>query len=248
MTFVLVVTLTQISFHKSPLFLYHNKITCFGWDPGYNQLNCGCHKVIHKTACVLISKWMPTVKLTVMSYCAFKLTFYWTLTHKIFISFPGNFRQYEYGLANLYKYGKLNPPDYNLSIISSFVSLIVGPNDWLASPEVRKKPVWNVFLCTLIYVTLTWLFVLTIKTNYCTRSNNWNVQTKNKYLSAVPYKRKWPWIRTKGRSPLTLSWIYDNIVEHSWKYSDLSASTRELLRAVLEDTNNVHPVYINYCT
>jgi len=67
--------------------------------------------------------------------------------------FPGSFRQYDYGLANLYKYGSLNPPDYNLSIISSFVSLIVGRNDWLASPEVRKKPVGNVFLSTLTYVT-----------------------------------------------------------------------------------------------
>lgn len=63
-------------------------------------------------------------------------------------------------------------------------------------------------------------------------------------LNAVPYKRKWPWIKIKGHSRFSLSWIYDNIVEHSWKYSDLSASTRELLRAVLEDTENVHPVYI----
>jgi len=61
------------------------------------------------------------------------------MTHKNFISFPGGFRQYDYGLANLYKYGSLNSPDYNLSIISSFVSLIVGRNDLLASPEVRKK-------------------------------------------------------------------------------------------------------------
>jgi hypothetical protein len=56
-----------------------------------------------------------------------------------FVSLSGNFRQYDYGFANLYKYGKLNPPDYDLANISSFVSLIVGPNDWLASPEVRCK-------------------------------------------------------------------------------------------------------------
>jgi helix-turn-helix protein len=46
----------------------------------------------------------------------------------------------------------------------------------------------------------------------------------------------------------TLSRIYDNIAEHRWKQSNLSASTRELLTAVLEDTDNRHPVYINYCT
>jgi hypothetical protein len=133
---------------------YHNKITCFGWDTGYSQLNSGCHKLMYKTACVLVWKWMPTVKFTVMSDWAFKLTFYWTLTPKFFISFPGSFRQYDYGLANLYKYGNLNPPDYNLSIISSFVSLIVGRNDWLASPEVRKSPVGNVFLSTLVLYML----------------------------------------------------------------------------------------------
>ena len=69
------------------------------------------------------------------------------------ISFPGSFRQYDYGLVNLYKYGNLNPPDYNLSIISSFVSLIVGPNDWLASPEVRIKLAENIFLITLTDIT-----------------------------------------------------------------------------------------------
>jgi len=151
MTFVLVVTLTQLSFHKSRLFTLPQKINCFGWDPRYTKLNCGCHKLMHKTACVAISKWVPTVKLTVMSDCAFKLTFNWTLTDKICISFPGSFRQYDYGLANLYKYGSLNPPDYNLSIISSFVSLIVGRNDWLASPEVRKKTSRK---CFLIYTNI----------------------------------------------------------------------------------------------
>lgn len=58
--------------------------------------------------------------------------------HYVQLLKSGSFRQYDYGLANLYKYGSLNPPDYNLSIISSFVSLIVGRNDWLASPEDAK--------------------------------------------------------------------------------------------------------------
>ncbi|XP_069668913.1 lipase 3-like isoform X2 [Periplaneta americana] len=47
----------------------------------------------------------------------------------------GTFRQYDHGLGNFYKYGSLNPPKYNLAVISTFVSLIVGPNDWLATPK-----------------------------------------------------------------------------------------------------------------
>jgi hypothetical protein len=56
-----------------------------------------------------------------------------------FIPLAGSFKEYDYGFANLYKYGNLQPPDYNLTLISSFVSLIVGNNDWLASPEVSYK-------------------------------------------------------------------------------------------------------------
>jgi hypothetical protein len=55
------------------------------------------------------------------------------------VSLAGSFREYDYGFANVYKYGNLQPPDYNLTLISSFVSLIAGPNDWLASPEVSCK-------------------------------------------------------------------------------------------------------------
>ncbi|KDR15390.1 lipase 3-like [Zootermopsis nevadensis] len=47
----------------------------------------------------------------------------------------GSFRQYDHGLVNLYKYGNLYPPDYNLDNINSSVSLVVGANDWLATPE-----------------------------------------------------------------------------------------------------------------
>jgi hypothetical protein len=55
-------------------------------------------------------------------------------------------------------------------------------------------------------------------------------------------------LRYKAVLVFTLSWIYDNNAEHGRKQSDFSASTRELLRAVLQDTDNVNPVYINYCT
>lgn len=48
----------------------------------------------------------------------------------------GFFRQYDYGfLRNLLKYGNTKPPDYNFAVITSPVSLIVGQNDWLATPE-----------------------------------------------------------------------------------------------------------------
>ena len=38
----------------------------------------------------------------------------------------------------MFKYGNDKPPEYNLAAITSPVSLIVGPNDWLATPEVSK--------------------------------------------------------------------------------------------------------------
>ncbi|PSN43336.1 Lipase 3 [Blattella germanica] len=47
----------------------------------------------------------------------------------------GKFRKYDYELANLYKYGSMKPPKYNLKSINTWVSLIAGPNDWLATPE-----------------------------------------------------------------------------------------------------------------
>jgi hypothetical protein len=39
----------------------------------------------------------------------------------------------------VFKYGNNKPPEYNLAAITSTVSLIVGPNDWLATPEVSKS-------------------------------------------------------------------------------------------------------------
>jgi len=51
----------------------------------------------------------------------------------------GFFRQYDYGfIKNVFKYGNNIPPEYNLAAITSPVSMIVGPNDWLATPEVSK--------------------------------------------------------------------------------------------------------------
>jgi hypothetical protein len=64
---------------------------------------------------------------------------------------PGFFRQYDYGfLKNLLKYGNTTPPEYNLAAITSPVSLIVGPNDWLATPEVSESS--NASLLVLVFV------------------------------------------------------------------------------------------------
>jgi lysosomal acid lipase/cholesteryl ester hydrolase len=52
----------------------------------------------------------------------------------------GSFRQYDYGfIKNVFKYGNNKPPEYNLAAVTSPVSMIVGPNDWLATPEVSKS-------------------------------------------------------------------------------------------------------------
>ncbi|KDR15392.1 Lipase 3 [Zootermopsis nevadensis] len=57
----------------------------------------------------------------------------------------GMFRQYDYGfIRNLIKYGNTNPPEYNFAVITSPVSLIVGQNDWLATPEVRYPLLTNI--------------------------------------------------------------------------------------------------------
>lgn len=52
----------------------------------------------------------------------------------------GSFRQYDYGfIKNVFKYGNNKPPEYNLAVVTSPVSMIIGPNDWLATPEVSKS-------------------------------------------------------------------------------------------------------------
>jgi lysosomal acid lipase/cholesteryl ester hydrolase len=63
----------------------------------------------------------------------------------------GFFRQYDYGfLKNLMKYGNTKPPEYNFAVITSPVSLIVGPNDWLATPEVSES--FSALLPNLVFV------------------------------------------------------------------------------------------------
>jgi hypothetical protein len=65
---------------------------------------------------------------------------------------PGFFRQYDYGFfRNLLKYGNTKPPEYNFAVITSPVSLIVGPNDWLATPEVSES--FSAALLLLVLVT-----------------------------------------------------------------------------------------------
>jgi hypothetical protein len=63
----------------------------------------------------------------------------------------GFFRQYDYGLLrNLFKYGNTKPPEYNFAVITSPVSLIVGPNDWLATPEVRES--FSALVLILVFI------------------------------------------------------------------------------------------------
>jgi hypothetical protein len=58
----------------------------------------------------------------------------------------GTFRQYDYGfILNLIKYRNTKPPEYNIAAITTSVSLLVGPNDWLATPEV-SVPTEHLFL------------------------------------------------------------------------------------------------------
>ncbi|XP_069668914.1 lipase 3-like [Periplaneta americana] len=48
----------------------------------------------------------------------------------------GMFRQYDYGFVrNLMNYGNTKPPEYNFAVITSSTSMLVGSNDWLATPE-----------------------------------------------------------------------------------------------------------------
>lgn len=46
----------------------------------------------------------------------------------------GKFRMYDYGLVeNLFKYGSISPPNYDLSAISAPVYLHYSQNDWMAA-------------------------------------------------------------------------------------------------------------------
>ncbi|PSN43337.1 hypothetical protein C0J52_14182 [Blattella germanica] len=50
----------------------------------------------------------------------------------------GRFQQYDFGIVkDLFRYGNTKPPEYNFASITASISLIVAPNDWLATPEVR---------------------------------------------------------------------------------------------------------------
>lgn len=48
-----------------------------------------------------------------------------------------NFQQFDYGyIENLWKYGSMHPPEYNMSNIKAPVYMYYAMNDWLAVPEV----------------------------------------------------------------------------------------------------------------
>lgn len=47
----------------------------------------------------------------------------------------GRFRQYDWGMvSNLWTYGSLSPPSYNLRNVRAPVALHYSANDWLAEP------------------------------------------------------------------------------------------------------------------
>lgn len=53
------------------------------------------------------------------------------------IYFAGKFRQYDYGVrGNLEKYGTPQPPDYDLSKVTSPVYMYYAENDWLVHKSV----------------------------------------------------------------------------------------------------------------
>ncbi|XP_046626354.1 lipase 3-like isoform X1 [Neodiprion virginianus] len=58
----------------------------------------------------------------------------------------GKFRQWDYGLLfNQVQYGRLTPPDYELSRITAPVHLLYSDNDWMAAVEVSLPGVFFFF-------------------------------------------------------------------------------------------------------
>lgn len=56
--------------------------------------------------------------------------------HYLQIIKSGKFRQFDLGFSgNLGKYGKLTPPEYNLTAVSTPVFLHNGQNDWVIVPQ-----------------------------------------------------------------------------------------------------------------
>lgn len=52
----------------------------------------------------------------------------------------GKFRQYDYGLVgNLLKYGRINPPDYDLSKVTAPLAVYYSDNDWLSAVKDVDK-------------------------------------------------------------------------------------------------------------
>ncbi|XP_075153183.1 lipase 3-like [Haematobia irritans] len=52
----------------------------------------------------------------------------------------GHFRQYDYGwIRNHWRYGTINPPEYNLENVHSKVALHYSLNDWLSTPQDVDK-------------------------------------------------------------------------------------------------------------
>lgn len=63
---------------------------------------------------------------------------HYTLRKQSIIKFvSGKFQQFDYGyLENLERYGQTEPPQYDLSKVTSPVALFYANNDWLVSEKV----------------------------------------------------------------------------------------------------------------
>ncbi|KAI4469876.1 lysosomal acid lipase-related [Holotrichia oblita] len=52
----------------------------------------------------------------------------------------GYFRQYEYqGIENVLRYGRLDPPTYDLDKVTAKIALYYSQNDWLAQPQDVRR-------------------------------------------------------------------------------------------------------------
>lgn len=59
----------------------------------------------------------------------------------------GKFRQFDYGLLNLIRYGTLEPPNYELSQVTSPVAIFYAASDHLSSPKVIFSLLKYIYAC-----------------------------------------------------------------------------------------------------
>lgn len=65
----------------------------------------------------------------------------------------GHFRKYDYGfIGNLAKYGKLEPPDYEIEKITTPVVLFYSQNDLFAHIDVSVKMLFYYYIINYIII------------------------------------------------------------------------------------------------